>query len=300
MSHDDSRARGAYGFRLNYPEQGDHLRDLVQLDPSAPAVTISWRYACATEDIEEVHEDRVTYGVRGGAATFRVHRHPASIRFDLAEPPVPAALVHPLLTVGISILARWRGEVTLHAGAFETQAGAWGIMGAREAGKSAMLAGLAQRGYPVVADDLLTIQNGTVWAGPHCVDLRPDTAERFDSARYLGVIGGRPRYRLSTPPGRPRVPLRGFFMLDWHDRPLIDTEPLTSRERLERLYRQEYIPLVGYPDPRKLLPLLGLPAWRLTRPSDWGATEAAVDRVLSIAESHPLRSTSSPRLRWQG
>lgn len=277
-----STSHGAYGFRLNYADPGEHLDDLVELGDSSPEVAVAWRHATTIADVEEVTPDRVGYGVRG-ATTFWVERHPPSVLFDLPSPPVPGALVHPLLTVGISIHARWRGDVTIHAGAFETEEGAWGIMGARQAGKSAMLASLADRGRPIVADDLLTIQDGSVWAGPDCVDLRPDIAERF-GARYLGVVGGRPRFRLSTPPSRPRVPLRGFFVLDWHDRPTVTAEPLPLKERLEWLYRQDYIRLVGDPDPAKIVPLVVLPAWRLTRPRSWDATDAAVERLLETVE----------------
>lgn len=282
-------SRGAYGFRLIYPDAGEPLPDLVEVGASAPVVTVLWRHASSIMDFEEVDEKRVAFGSRGRSA-LRVEREPPSIRFDLDEPPVPAALVHPMLTVAISVLARWRGDVTLHAGAFETPSGAWGIMGVRQAGKSAMLAALAEQGYPVVTDDLLTIQDGSVWAGPNCVDLRPDTAGRFVSAHYLGMIGGRPRFRLSTPPSRARVPLRGFFVLDWHDRPVIEAEVIRAGERLRLLYRQEYLPLLGWPDPRKLVPLLGLPAWRLTRPADWATTQDTVDRLLALMAGSVLRS----------
>lgn len=233
-------------------------------------------------DVEEIGESRVLYGVRG-ATTFDVNLRPRSVHMDLPAPVVLAALVHPLLTVGISIQARWRGDVTLHAGAFETPSGAWGVLGAREAGKSSILASLGKRGHPVVADDLLAIQDGSVWAGPSCVDLRPDTAPHFPEARYLGVVGGRPRYRLSTRPARQRVPLRGFFLLDWHDRPDVAVEPLPPKDRLQFLYRQEYIRLVGYPDPAKLVPLIALPAWRVARPRDWSSTDEVIDRLLEMA-----------------
>ncbi|MFN2421642.1 MAG: hypothetical protein ABR527_09750, partial [Gemmatimonadota bacterium] len=155
-------------------------------------------------------------------------------------------------------------------------------MGARKSGKSAMLAALAERGCPVVADDLLAIQDGSVWAGPNCVDLRPDTAGHFASAQYLGVIGSRPRFRLSTPPSKAQLPLRGFFVLDWHDRPVIESDLIPAGERLQWLYHQEYLLLLGWPDPRKIMPLMGFPIWRLRRPLDWEATEDAVNRVLAV------------------
>ncbi|HEY7472283.1 MAG TPA: hypothetical protein VIE68_08050 [Gemmatimonadota bacterium] len=276
-----SPALGAYGFRLSCPQAGDPLPNLIEVDPSAPLITVFWRHASTVRDIEEVGERRVAYGFRG-ATTYHVEREPPVIGFDIPLVPSPAALVHPLLTIGVSVLARWRGDVTLHAGAFETAAGAWAVMGAREAGKSSILASIGERGHPVVADDLLAIQDGSVWAGPSCVDLRPDTVGRFKTAESMGVVGGRPRFRLATRPGRARLPLKGFFVLDWTSGDDIRIDPLPARERVQWLYRQEYIRLVGFSDPTKMLPLVALPAWRLTRPRDWEATDAAVERVLAI------------------
>lgn len=278
----DSGGRGAYGFRLDYADPGEHLNDLIELDDSAPLVSVGWRHASTIRDVEEVAENLVVYGARGGA-TFRVDRDPPSVLIDLPSPPPPHALVHPLLTVGISVHARWRGDVTLHAGAFETRSGAWGVMGEREAGKSSILAALAVRGLPIVADDLLAVDGMDVWAGPRCVDLRPDTAPRFRDARLMGVVGGRPRFRLSTPPGRARLPFGGFFVLGWHDDNRVVVEPMRPQERLQWLYQQEYIRLFGWPDPAKHLSLLTLPAWSVRRPADWGATDEVLGRMLEIA-----------------
>jgi hypothetical protein len=240
--------------------------------------------ASTVQDIEDVEGDRVALGFRQ-STTYYVDRDPPAIRFDIPYVPSPAALVHPLLTIGVSVLARWRGDVTLHAGAFETAAGGWGVMGARAAGKSSILASVGERGHPIVADDLLAVQDGSLWSGPSCIDLRPDIVGRFAGAISMGIVGGRPRFRLATPAGRARVPLRGFFVLEWGNDPAIRIEPLSQQERLQWLYRQEYIRLVGFPDPTKLLPLIALPAWRLTRPRDWEATAEAVGRLLEVASA---------------
>ncbi|HET6638222.1 MAG TPA: hypothetical protein VFH82_05520 [Gemmatimonadota bacterium] len=285
-------ARGAYGFRLVYPEAAEPPSELIDVDGSSPVVTVTWRHASTVRDIEEVSDERVVYGFRG-ATTYYVEREPPIVRFDVPYVPPLGAFVHPLLTIGISVLARWRGDVTLHAGAFETDSGAWGFFGAREAGKSSMLASLGERGYPVVADDLLAIQDGLVWAGPSCVDLRPDTAARFPGASYMGIVGGRPRWRLATASGRFRSPLRGFFVLDRHEDPGVTVEPLTTQERLQWMYRQEYIRLVGFADPSKMVPLLTLPAWRLRRPRDWEVTQQAVDRILETTREWTSRTIGS-------
>jgi hypothetical protein len=274
---------GAYGFRLVAERDAD-LADLAEVAREAPTVTVRWHHASVIRTIEEIGRDAVTLGARGASA-FAAVRSPLSITFYLADPPAPGALVHPLLTVPISVLARWRGDATLHGGAFETESGAWAVMGAREAGKSTLLASLAKAGCPVVADDLLAIQGGDVWSGPRCVDLRPDVAERFSAARYLGEIGRRDRFRLTTSPARPRLPLRGILVPAWHDRPGVNIERLDARERLQMLYRQEYIALLGPADPLRIMDVLSIPAWRVTRPRDWAATDEVVERVLELARA---------------
>jgi hypothetical protein len=198
----------------------------------------------------------------------------------------PEALVHPVLTIPLSILAHWRGDVTLHGGAFIHADGAWGIVGEREAGKSSMLAALAERGVPIAADDLLVVDDGWVRAGPRCVDLRPDVASHLPSARDLGVVGTRPRFRLSTPPAPARSRLRGLFVLEWHEEPEPQLVPMTTQERLFVIYRQESIALLGFAEGGKVVELLELPMWRFRRRRDWRATPAAVDRLLAAAEDH--------------
>jgi hypothetical protein len=263
--------------------------DLVAVGPGAPEVPIDWVHASMLWDFEITLDDSVAVGGRGGSG-FRVDRTPAGIGLVLNTAATADAILHPVLTIPLSVLARWRGDVTLHAGAFETAAGAWAVLGEREAGKSTMLAALGRRGVPVVADDLLAIQDGAVWPGPNCVDLRPDAARRLDAARSIGEIGGRERFRLSTTSGSARPPLRGMFVLDWHTELDVVLEPLTAAERLKLLYDQEYIALLGPADPRDLLRLMDLPAWRLTRPSDWGATSDATDRLLAAAASAPVEA----------
>jgi hypothetical protein len=277
-----SGALGAYGFRLIYADQEEQL-DLIDVGPEAPPVPVEWHTGEPGEPYEIVTPDRVGLGTPGSSG-FEVRRDPPSIQFDFAQPPVPGSLVHPLLTIPISVLARWRGDVTLHAGAFEAGGAAWAMVGMREAGKSTTLASIGQRGHPVVADDLLTIAGTQVWAGPHCVDLRPDVAARFPEARRLGEIGGRVRHRLSTPPGAPTLPLGGLFLLDWHEGTSVAVEPLPRRELLRLLYAQEYIGLLGPADPVKILALLTRPAWRVVRPRDWDKTDELVDRILDVAQ----------------
>jgi hypothetical protein len=267
---------------MRFSEAGEAPKDLTECDPSAPIVVVDWRLAVPTTDHAHVNEQTVSFGVKGGSSIF-IERDPPTITFHLPDPPVPDALIHPLGTVPLAILGRWRGDVTLHAGAFATAAGAWAIVGHREAGKSTMLASLAQRGVRLLADDLLAVLDGLVWPGPACVDLRPDAASRFAAARDIGIVSGRRRFRLSTASETRRLPLRGIFVLAWHDETGVRVEPLSVEERLRLLYELEYVAMVGPADPRVLMELVDVPAWRIIRPRDWKEAEASFDAVLSLA-----------------
>ena len=273
---------GAYGFRLDFASGEPPRDDLVVLDDDTPLVRVQWRLAAAAGDVEEVAPGRVRFGYRGGSI-FDVRRDPPEITLDLFEEPPREAIVHPVLTVPLSMLARWRGDATVHAGAIAVDGAAWGLVGVREAGKSTMLASLARRGLPVVADDLLTVQGDEVWAGLHCVDLRPDAATRFDGARFIGTVAGRDRYRLSTAPSPARLPLRGFFALEWSDESDVAVMPMPAREVMSLILAQEYIALMGMPDSLKLLELTARPAYRVRRPRDWAATDATLDAILAAA-----------------
>lgn len=246
----------------------------------AEEVAVTWRRASSVTTAGELGKDRIVLADRHGSA-LRMRREPADVVLDIPDAISARALVHPILAVPLSLLARWRGYVTLHAGAFHAN-GAWGVLGDRTAGKSSMLAALAARGVPIVSDDLLVIHEGFALAGPRCVDLRPDVTERFPSADSLGVVGGRPRFRLSTPPAPARTPLRGFFVLEWTASRTPELAPIGMQDRLKLLYGQEYMGLVGAADPRKIVELVGLPAWRLRRPRDWDATSGVVDRLLEL------------------
>jgi hypothetical protein len=273
---------GAYGFRLVYVDPEITLPDLLELDGRADKVLLSASYAPAERDVYDVAEGRVRLAARG-RGSLDVTREPRSIVLKLQEPPSPEALVHPLVTAPLAILSRWRGDSTLHGGAIYVDGTAFSVCGGRTAGKSSLLATLAGRSIPIMADDLVVVADGVVHAGPSCVDLRPDTAERF-GARPLGLVGGRPRFRLTTPPSPSAAPLGGFFELAWSDESAPVVEELTPSEKLRLLHAQEYAGIVGPPQPEATFDLLELPMWRLHRPRDWARTDAAAALLLATAK----------------
>jgi hypothetical protein len=276
---------GTYGFRLIVNGSAAALPGLLAAEPSDEAVEVTARLGSGRETRRDVEPSRVVMSTERAGAII-VKRDPASVELLLPYEATAAALVHPLLTIPLSILARWRGDITLHGGAFHHAGAAWGVLGERTAGKSSMLGALGARSVPVAADDLLVIdERGWVRAGPPCVDLRPDVAKRLPDALYIGDVGTRPRYRLETPPAPHRSPLRGFFVLEWHDGDEPSLEPMTMAERVQVLYRQESIALIGFADPRKFIALIGMPMWRLRRRPRWSATPAALDTLLAAAEA---------------
>lgn len=276
--------RGAYGFHIVPPAHVPELPDLSPLDADFWRVALEWRHAAGLVERSRIDDECVSLAERG-KAVIDVRRDPPSITVDFPDPTTPEAVVHPLLTPLVAILARWRGDVTLHAGSFFEGGKAWAVVGAREAGKSTTLAKLAERGCPLLADDLLVLDDGIVRAGPACIDLRPDVAQHIPGARSLGKVGTRPRYRLTTPQGPPRAPLGGFFLLDWSENgsEAVEVDRVPTGEVLGMIYRQEYIGLLGPGDPQKILGLLGTPMWRIRRPRDWAYTDEMVDRLVQVA-----------------
>jgi hypothetical protein len=293
-----SAGKGAYGFRLTFPGLPVEDQDLIDVGADVPVVPVDWRHASQLADVERVEEGWLENRNRHQSGFFAV-REPPSVTMELHTEISPAGVVHPLLTMPLSVLARWRGDLTLHAGAFQCGDGAYGIVGRREAGKSTTLALLAQAGQPIVADDLLTIGEGHVWSGPACVDLRPDAATRFAAARPIGEIGGRERFRLSARPAADRLPLRGLFVMDWAADGGVGVTPLSVGEFLHLLYESEYIPMMGATDPFRILDVMGaVHAWRVTRPRDWAMADELIDRMVEVARlterSSPASSPATP------
>jgi serine kinase of HPr protein (carbohydrate metabolism regulator) len=220
------------------------------------------------------------------AGSITVRREPPEAVFVVPQPVSAAAIVHPAGTLPLSVLAHWRGDVTLHGGAFVRAGGAWGVCGGQNAGKSTTLALLAARGIPIVADDLLVIQRGEALAGPRCVDLRGDAADRFPAARSLGMVGARVRYRLPTTAAPARTPLRGIIVLEWSADGVTELTPLDLEERLALLHEHQYSGLFSRPPGRGIIELLDLPMLRFRRPPDWSRGDEAIERVLDAADAH--------------
>jgi hypothetical protein len=271
---------GAYGFRLVLPLSDGPLPDLGEVPEGAPEVQVTWSDAMALADRREVGPDRVVLAYNR-LGSMVVTREPARVWFGVTQPVTVAAIVHPISTLPLSIFSRWAGRMTLHGGGFVHDGGAWAVCGEQTAGKSSALALLGARGVPILSDDLVVIDGPDVLAGPRCVDLRPDVAERFPGTEPLGRVGARDRFRMTTAPAPARVPLRGIFVLEWGE--TVEVAPLPVPERLKLLHEQQYSTVFHEPDGRGIMALLDLPMWRFRRPRDWEQAEHSTDVLLDAA-----------------
>src|SRR3954471_23856088 len=140
----------------------------------------------------------------------------------VTEQPLPAhQLVHPWLATAAGMWSRWIGRDVFHGGAFALEGGAWAVLGGREDGKSTLLARLALDGVPIVSDDALVVEDGHLFAGPRCVDVRPDAQALLAVDEPEPVRGGL-RGRLVLGPVPSRLPLHGIVHLAWGDEVALD------------------------------------------------------------------------------
>jgi hypothetical protein len=272
-STDDGDARrGAYGLHL--PD----LPDAAELLLAAPSAWIDWRI------VRLPGEGQPSEFVEDARARLRaepdgwvdVDLASASSTFSFPTAPGDRAMVHPYLASTASVVARWQGLQSFHAGAFVAGGRAWALLGQRGAGKSSLLAHLALGGVPVLTDDVLVVRGMLGLAGPRCIDLRHATAERLGVGEALGVVGTRERWRLRTGPVEPEVPLGGWICLEWGERTI---ETMVPSHRLAAIFASLSL-RVAPRDPSALMELLALPAFVLRQPQDVEELSETAERLL--------------------
>jgi hypothetical protein len=145
-------------------------------------------------------------------------------------------------------------------------------------GKTSTLLLLHQMGIPVVTDDVLVLEDLMAFAGPRCLDLREDVAQRTGCGRRLGKVGTRERWRLDLPTIPGRLPRGGWVVLAWsEDRTEISVPPVAVR--LEALAANRGL-LFPNADAHGLLDLVSVPMLRFSRPRDWDGAPAAINQLV--------------------
>jgi hypothetical protein len=274
--------QGAYGFLLTGLQSTALVRPVpgnwprVQIERRAPGDDSPQRSQ------ESPGAAEIAYPNGWG---LRVERDPRRIVFFVPSTVDCNDLVHPFLAPAAVRLAGWLGRPALHGGAFLAGGSAWGVLAPRTGGKSTTLAHLAGSGVPVLSDDILVVENGTAYAGPRLIDLRPE--DWLDPHEHTVAARGGDRRRLSLPEIEATAPLRGFVFLEWGD--TLELEALPPSRRLALLNdhcRPEAASPVG------LLELARLPAWLLRRPQDRAALDdvclCLLEATLKGVEPGPL------------
>jgi hypothetical protein len=263
--------RAAYGLRF---AGVDGVRTLAAANGAPwPELRIERRVAPA---------DTVARGFGGRRACFSLpqgrlllERARQTITTVTPQPLPDDALVHPHLTVASAMWARWLGRDAFHGGAVAIGGGAWALLAQKEGGKSTLLGQLAGLGHAVVADDMLILDGGHVYAGPRCVDLRPDAADALERSE-VELVRDASRRRVPLRDVPLRVPLRGLVHLEWGERVEVRSVPVS--ERIDRL--RAHNNFVGIPArPATLLELAALPHLELRRPRGLDSLQASAEAL---------------------
>lgn len=279
--------RGAYGLCLTGLETAS--RYLVDVPGTWPQLAIDRVVGTPTrigEGTSTLADDWAEFRFldrtdRVGHA--RIDRDPLAARFTSPGGLDDDATIHPGLSLIAAIANRWLGRDAFHAGAFLTGAGAWAVLGAREAGKSTTLGHLAAKGLGIVADDVLIVEDGQALAGPRCIDLREGAASWLgQGADSVLTIGQRRRWRTHVPSVPPAVPLQGWILPTWGDR--VELESVAAVRRLPLLYAN--LALTQIPrHPERLLRLAALPFLVFRRPRRWETMDEAAATLLDRLNS---------------
>jgi hypothetical protein len=275
-------SEAAYGFRI----EGAGLTGELAASGADEWPLIRVRTAGASGRSEPlgVREQDALIAMPQGV--IAVDRRRRSAVIETPEPLDPDEVVHPYLWPIATVLARWMGRETFHAGAVVIDGGAWGVLGERGDGKSSLLAWLAlSAGLPVLTDDLLVVRGLRAHAGPRCLDLRPS------AARHLGVEGSAVRCtrrrRLSLPSIEGEIPLSGWIFLEWGADLALDS--VAPAARLSRLSSFRRAPEMGA-DGVEWLGLIGLPMLVLRRPRRWALMDEVGRRLLDELVPLPERA----------
>jgi hypothetical protein len=231
-----------------------------------------------------VGERSAAFPLLGGGWALLDRDAGTAVRGDGAavDPTVPT---HQVLAAVGAVHAWWAGRPALHAGAVLVGDGAWLVAAPSEGGKSSTLAAFAQRGVPVLADDLAVLDVAAdgavhVLAGPRSIDLRSDAAVA------LGVdarpVRGATRRRLRLGHGVSRAPVVGIAHLAWSDGAHeASADPVAPSDRLALLLRED---LWSMPprSPESPLALAALPAVRVRRARHPGSLAGTVDALRAL------------------
>ena len=174
---------GVYGLQLRGLDEATLLS---RVNLRAPALNVSIELGEIAKRVELFEDDRaeislIEYGwislTREGHARFLI---PAPVPVD--------EIVHPWLVPAAATFNGWHGRQVLHGGVFSHDGRAVAVLGEKEDGKSSLLAWLSRdEEIEILADDLVVVENRTVFAGPGASICAPDPSRPWRSLSSTGL-----------------------------------------------------------------------------------------------------------------
>ena len=269
-------AVGAYGFHIEGADDAAHL--MMPVPDEWPTLTISQVTRVEAPVKQSLGDDGAIIPLlpAGSLLLSRVER---SVEFRLAEPIGAEALVHPYLAPAAAVQASWLGRESYHAAGVVIDERVWGFAGDREAGKSTLVAALAARDHPIMADDLLVIDEDNALAGPRTIDLREEAARRLGGTRARGTTGMRERWRLDVGSAPVTAPFAGWVYPSWGG--AIEVAGLALETRLSapgehRAVRHRQA------SPEHAMWMASLPGVTYVSPRRWEAMDESIDRLVAF------------------
>lgn len=221
----------AYGLTI----ASDIALEELPASDDAPDVTIRLGTG-APPDALKIDVDTIArFAVSGGNA----------IHVDPAPGASTDSIKLFLMGSAFGALLHQRGLLVLHGNAIRIGDACMICVGDSGVGKSTVAAGLAARGYPSLADDVVAVTaDRRALPGLPRVRLWQDAAERLghDPADLRRVRPGFDKFVLPAEPATEALPIRWIHVLDTEDRSDVASTPITGAAQFQALNENTYRP----------------------------------------------------------
>ncbi len=268
---------GAYGLALTGVDGAAHLLPSAQEgDQPLHVILAPWR-PWSGQHVDDDDHLRCKLVDEGSLALDRAARTATFV----IRPPVDAEdVAHPLLAAAAATFCRWDGFAVLHGGVVARDGRALAVVGEQEAGKSSLLGWIAlhRDDLDILADDLVVIRDGVVRAGPRSIDLRPGAAAALPLTTSAVSTRNGSRTRLRVRPGPTSATIHDVVVLTWGTQLGLVQVPVS--ERLRVLHSHTTV-RHDKASAARLLALIELRVWVLTRPASWEQMAHVVDHVIA-------------------
>jgi hypothetical protein len=204
-----------------------------------------------------------------------------------------------VLGSGFGALLFQRGYLVLHGNAIRIGDQCLICVGPSGAGKSTISAMFLQRGYQVLADDVVPVDSqGRALAGFPRIKLWQDAAEHL-ALETKGLRRVRPMVEkfnipIVRPHDGPPLPVRWIYILDTERKPEITIEAVRGMQRLQPLRENTYSMRMIRSSAAKSEQLkqcsklaIGIHLSRISRPADGFSAGEMVDRIMADMAENP-------------